>query len=459
MFNANSEKQCLLETIKNIPGKWIIYQNSEQGFLKLNDVYVDTLIWICPWANSILKTFDYVQLDASFKLTKPACYSIPLMIKKNRSIPIGLSVALSEKAELYERFFVNIPDIKSLSNLCDLGKALEKTCDDFNFKRFLCHRHLIELFNYNTLTGFLITRICRCKSEESYYNFMKFWIPILNNIIKNNRNPKNLDKFLHYLGYEYDKTKETLVEVHPEVKDQWAIWKRGPINTCSNAVEGRHSHINSLIRKGNWGMENRIRTLIKYIIDSYLNFDQYTGHSLYNHMYSLSKKADILIENGESEKKFSNINCNCPSKKYYECMFGTIDADCIHTCHNKERKRKTPEINLEQIEIEETEIYFVNSDIKWPLDSNKNKSIKKRLQMNSIDLDEEDPWTATNIYMLNAIHEMLPDVDMNFAFLQMMEIYHTLRSEPIYSNFNENSDELLAEWRNRVFLSIFPDNE
>ena len=79
--------------------------------------------------------------------------------------------------------------------------------------------------------------------------------------------------------------------------------------------------------------------------------------------------------------------------------------------------------------------------------------------MNSIDLDEEDPWTATNIYMLNTIHEMLPDVDMNFVFLQMMEIYHTLRSEPVYSNFNENSEELLAEWRNRVFLSIFPDNE
>ena len=74
----------------------------------MNNKYVDTLIWICPWANTLLNTFQYMQLDASFKFTRFVYYSLPLMIKNNRSIPIGLSIALTEKAELYGRFFENL---------------------------------------------------------------------------------------------------------------------------------------------------------------------------------------------------------------------------------------------------------------------------------------------------------------------------------------------------------------
>ena len=33
---------------------------------------------------------------------------------------------------------------------------------------------------------------------------MNYWIPILNAMIKNNKIPKNLDKFQKYLGLEYD---------------------------------------------------------------------------------------------------------------------------------------------------------------------------------------------------------------------------------------------------------------
>ena len=61
--------------------------------------------------------------------------------------------------------------------------------------------------------------------------------------------------------------------------------------------------------------------------------------------------------------------------------------------------------------------------------------------------------------MIDAIREIFPKLDLNHVLLQIMEIYHTLRSESMYSNLNENSNDLLAEWRNRVFLSIIPDNE
>ena len=70
-------------------------------------------------------------------------------------------------------------------------------------------------------------------------------------------------------------------------------------------------------------------------------------------------------------------------------------------------------------------------------------------------LEEEGQWVATSIYLINSIEEMLLCVGLNHALLQMMEIYHTLRNKPKYSNMNENSEELQFEWRNRVMLSIF----
>ena len=258
--------------MKNIPCRWIIYQNNNQGFLKLKDEYINALICICPLIEFIYHSFQYMELDASFKLPKLACYFIPLMIK-NKCICIGLSTALSEKAELYSRFFQHLRPATNLNIFCDLGNTLEKVCKDFHCQQFLWHRHLIELFNPKSLTGFLTIKICRIKSKESYQNFMEFWIPILNSMIKNKKYPIYLDKFLQILRLEYDNTRETLFYAHPEVKKLWAIWKRGPINsTCSNAVESRHAHLNTLcdqLTRGNLSMESLINKLIMYIINSY----------------------------------------------------------------------------------------------------------------------------------------------------------------------------------------------
>ena len=62
---------------------------------------------------------------------------------------------------------------------------------------------------------------------------------------------------------------------------------------------------------------------------------------------------------------------------------------------------------------------------------------------------------ATSIYLINSIKEMLPCVDINHAFFQMMEIYHTLRNEPNNSNMDENYEELQSEWRKGIKGDLF----
>ena len=455
-FRFITQSSNIINLLKTIPGRWIIYKNQKNGIVKFDDIYVDSIIWISPWAENILNSFEYMQLDASFKLMRPGCYSIPLMVKFNQSLPIGFSIALSEKDELYDRFFDNLSSIPKLNVLCDLGKSLESTCRKHNFNRFVCHRHLIELFNPRSLTGFLITKILVLKTEESYQKFMNYWIPILNSMIKNNKIPKNLEKFQKYLYLEYDPQNETLFESNPDAKKLWAIWERGSINTCSNAIESRHGHLNKKIKKyRNVGVAERIKILTKYIIKSYINMKENDSKIVRDHCYNLQAKAIKQITNGESKEKFQKIDCSCSSKKVYELRFGTQNVDCIHTCMNTQRQRKTPKVILENINFGDPEIVLKDSIVEWP-NCTKNKTNNK-IEL-SIDLEDEDPWVSTFIYLTQSIKEMIPNIDENLLHLQMMEIYHTLRSEPKYSNINENQKEIIEEWKNRVCLSIFPEN-
>ena len=118
----------------------------------------------------------------------------------------------------------------------------------------------------------------------------------MSSLIKNEKYPKNFDRFLQYMGLEYDPINGTLFEAHPENKELWAIWMRGPINTCTNSIESRHGHLNSQIRGGNLSIENRIRKLISYIINSYVEFDKNTVMNLYFQKYDLIKKAFFMMQ-------------------------------------------------------------------------------------------------------------------------------------------------------------------
>ena len=91
-------------------------------------------------------------------------------------------------------------------------------------------------------------KICQIKSKNSYDNFLKYWIPVLNHLIINNKIPKNFNKFIKYIGYEFDETSQCLIETNPDAKKLWAIWERGYINTCSNAIESRHGHLNNSLK-------------------------------------------------------------------------------------------------------------------------------------------------------------------------------------------------------------------
>ena len=90
------------------------------------------------------------------------------------------------------------------------------------------------------------------------------------------------------------------------------------MNTCSNAVESRHGHINSMIKRGNTGICNRFYHLIRYAIDSFVHFNDNQNNGIEKHKYMMRNKADEMIKKGKSKAEFSLLDCNCQAKKIYE---------------------------------------------------------------------------------------------------------------------------------------------
>jgi hypothetical protein len=142
--------------------------------LQWNGHDVLSLTFIPWWAFLVHENCDYLQLDASFRPTKPYVYTVPQALYSNEAIPLGFAFAPSESCFLYDTFFAdlqwffgsNVP-LAPKSVLCDGGLALALFCLNAARKRFACHRHLIEAWAAGYYTGGFTAFVCCVRSARS----------------------------------------------------------------------------------------------------------------------------------------------------------------------------------------------------------------------------------------------------------------------------------------------------
>jgi hypothetical protein len=137
---------------------------------------VVSFTWIPRWAWSAWEMSQYLQLDCSFRASRPFAYSVPQGVVCNQAIPLALVLNLSESKETYAWFLedlhasqgVGIPESPEKPVLSDQGWALQAFCRRYHFEQYFCHRHLIERFGASSPLGILFTRVLRETSQRSY---------------------------------------------------------------------------------------------------------------------------------------------------------------------------------------------------------------------------------------------------------------------------------------------------
>ena len=163
------------------------------------------LLWIPAWAKERLKVTNYIELDASFRASKPYAYCCVNSICHNESVTIGLSIAPSESVELYEDAYLGIEkvgvDRESLNKipvLSDLGSALSSFCEQRKILQFFCHKHILEIFGDRYLRIWC-NRILSCTNEKQYFEIIPLIQEEINIWVSQFKDPSKVPQKINYI--------------------------------------------------------------------------------------------------------------------------------------------------------------------------------------------------------------------------------------------------------------------
>jgi hypothetical protein len=203
---------------------------------------ISCLMWIPKWAITAYEAADYIQLDCSFRATKPFAYCVPQAMIKGDAVPLGFIMTPRECALTYTMFMEELWGFKEgqvtdKPVLSDQGLALSTFCDDHGIPQFFCHRHLIELFGAASAAGMLASRVLRIQDRNTFDALRDQFIADAEALHANGMMKKKaLERFKAWLTNFSDGI--------------WERWEHG-IARCSNHAERFHGIVNQRIQKLN----------------------------------------------------------------------------------------------------------------------------------------------------------------------------------------------------------------
>lgn len=117
---------------------------------------------IFPWAIDLLDTFQFIEVDASFKPMRPYTFGVAQGVIHNESLPFAISIAPTESFELYSNIFEHhnslFPqklNLRGKALLSDIHLSIKSLSDHYGLIQFFCHRHIIEHFEVIVMTKIL----------------------------------------------------------------------------------------------------------------------------------------------------------------------------------------------------------------------------------------------------------------------------------------------------------------
>jgi hypothetical protein len=283
------EPPCLEALLQGFDGALSLICTGDLGTgLKYNGQTVVLLAWVAPWAMRCLSHHcQFLELDCSFEALPPYAYSIPMAVKANRGIPLGIIVAPSERETMFEVFRelvlergVREEEFLGRPLLSDEGKALQAygCC---HIRHFYCMRHLLEGLGSGTLAALLARRLLFTRTEFEFLELVDQTLSDFTVACSLQRiTQKAQAKFRRIFGIGPEAeppltVNMTLVRCH-------ALWgERGlhyGVASCTNHVEGLHGRLNAATASFQ-NPERRLAIIIDMIRQSAATWAQRVGKS------------------------------------------------------------------------------------------------------------------------------------------------------------------------------------
>lgn len=394
------------------------------------------LEWVPPWCIGRLQLTHYIELDASFKATKPYCYTCVNSIVYNESVTIALAVGITESSELYERAYraieragVDSRILNKIPVLSDMGKGLSTFCTNRSIPQYFCHRHLLESFGEPLLRNW-VRRILECTTREHYADLS---LQISREIQLWNQTHTPPSKKLQHV-IEMLNPASTDPVFRPA---RWAIFERLPfhIGRCTNHSEGLHRALNT---KSHETFVARLSYIMHTVMKHEKRQTETHGASIRRKFKSLCNLAQKLPDNDPTFTEESM--CTCGWNAYWSSVFGTR-FPCLHEMQQEQFKTcpKPPPL-VRQAYVSTNYLFRGMTDLKTPLPKKSGPHREKRLLPDPLYRERLLPLNRTEgprskeariqfwqvISELQEVYrcDLMTSVDVAMVFFSQMNLLH-----------------------------------
>lgn len=322
---TRADPQSLIDFLKNTTGQKKVCFGKNQALI--------SLVWVCPWAKSVIRQMSYFILDASFYALKPYVYCVPQGVFCNTSIPLGLVVATGETTALYELFYEALDDetqINLRKKICitDEGQALSSFLSERGIRQVLCHRHLIQTFGANGIMGALARLLLKTGNEEAYRRKRQYTNAVISRLLQQERKVAKLDKYCEMTGQYIDDDGVFTDTGNESALNKWALWRRESVANTTNHAESFHATLNKLVcpKRKKFGFLRSLSHVVASINDKQSQWIKYAERNLKEAL----RKVSLVVQTGEE------TDCDCRSVREMSRRWNCEQRfPCVHTLEDR----------------------------------------------------------------------------------------------------------------------------
>lgn len=503
--NAHKKKRFnnLSEIFEKIGGYAHIIINGN-GNLKFKNDKVQGFIWIPDSTFEILKK-DLskkccIELDTSFKGTKPNVYVVVQLIYRNVGIPIALIVGPKENQYLYSLFYeaFKIYDqkmqndmfyykkIKSIPILTDMHSSFSLLAEHYELQHYYCYAHIIRSYGANSVISILVRNILFSHTEEEFIENKDRYSDIFEILLSlNSKTAKGCSKRF---------TEDILLVNETHLSQDYGDQRFSPlyhrmrknIPTTTNHSERFHCTVNQSIKDlhiTDTSIYDRIAIIIQCMKDSIKTVNERLYRQIRDRITQLINRANKSINPkanlddydktiAHKRKFFQKRHCDmkfCYEKEYNNYKFGPNIIPCIHcVLHPYYTNKKALKDFIDQIETfyyekddKATEIIFIND---YQLDyakehEEKGKGIVSFIPMNPFDeCDFDHPITAmlVRIYFGLKATKLRNKINIfDLVDLCLKSFAEILKTETDYLQCQNKTDKFINRLTAVVLFKVF----
>jgi hypothetical protein len=337
--------------------------------LQWNGRDVLSVTFIPWWTYFVHEACNYLQLDASFRPTKPYAYTAPQALLSNEALPLGFTFAPSESTFLYATFFADLEfffkrQLTPKSVLSDGGGALVAYCLHAARKRFDCHRHLIEAWSAAYYTGGFMARALRAELPEKFDRIRK-------QVIAEARELTDAGVIAEKLFQEFE---AFLNGVQTGGRWSHGIWDRidEAIARCTQQAERFHGVVNQHLAKGMLFLD-RLNVLFTWVCTRFEDYNSLNGNP--------RRQLFEVIREMKKWKWPQVDQCNRPEcvqrRRILNKRFGILTMPCGHTVEEWDHRNlpllprfvrppNLPKFDVDAIEVTPKQCGYKDTWLKKP---------------------------------------------------------------------------------------------